>query len=165
MHANERWKTDPEYRERQTRLHKEWITAHPEKQKEYNRRNYERHREKRIRASVESRRKNAVRATETTKKWRHSKPKEWWQERHLKNRLWFRFKLTKEWYDEKLLEQDGRCAICRTPVGKIRFCVDHDHKTGKIRGLLCRACNFAIHKGERDMGWFSDALAYLKLYD
>ena len=42
-------------------------------------------------------------------------------------------------------EQDGKCAICEivfsTPS---HACVDHNHKTNKVRGLLCRKCNAAI---------------------
>lgn len=51
-------------------------------------------------------------------------------------------------YDVMLQAQDGRCAICRSDkVGKAAdqedrfFCVDHCHETGKVRGLLCVACN------------------------
>jgi hypothetical protein len=46
-----------------------------------------------------------------------------------------------EEYDRLFAEQDGRCAICsRTnPSGSLD--VDHNHKTGAIRGLLCRRCN------------------------
>jgi len=41
--------------------------------------------------------------------------------------------------------QDGDCAICGEPFNKHSDAqVDHDHKTGKIRGLLCNKCNFAI---------------------
>lgn len=38
--------------------------------------------------------------------------------------------------------QGGRCAICRRATGATRkLAVDHDHKTGKVRGLLCKPCN------------------------
>lgn len=39
--------------------------------------------------------------------------------------------------------QNGACAVCRRPNGRT-LCVDHCHKTGKIRGLLCDNCNRAI---------------------
>ena len=41
--------------------------------------------------------------------------------------------------------QEGYCAICRTPPGNGMFLhIDHCHTTGKIRGLLCPACNWAL---------------------
>jgi hypothetical protein len=55
--------------------------------------------------------------------------------------------LTKEQYEALLLKQDGKCAICLGPPTKgKRLCVDHDHKTGLVRGLLCHDCNIAIGK-------------------
>ena len=52
-----------------------------------------------------------------------------------------------EFLADLLREQDGRCAICmkpfvKTPRGKP--VVDHDHKTGKVRGLLCDHCNAGL---------------------
>lgn len=61
--------------------------------------------------------------------------------------------ITPAQYDEMLLKQDGVCAICRTatvlkpaPGHKRRrqLCVDHDHATGKVRGLLCFVCNAGL---------------------
>jgi hypothetical protein len=50
-----------------------------------------------------------------------------------------------EW--QAMLEaQDGRCAVCRTdtPGGRGLFHVDHCHTTGRIRALLCHACNVVL---------------------
>src|SRR6266513_3859490 len=65
---------------------------------------------------------------------------------HLKNA----YGLTLAKYYRLLRRQDGKCAICsgiNETYGEHRIeslCVDHDHKTGKIRGLLCHKCNRAI---------------------
>jgi hypothetical protein len=42
--------------------------------------------------------------------------------------------------------QEGKCAICKRPVGDFHlgFAVDHDHLTGEVRGLLCWTCNKAL---------------------
>ena len=48
-------------------------------------------------------------------------------------------------YDRLLLQQDGRCAICkRLPYTKKGLVVDHCHETGTIRGILCSRCNSAL---------------------
>lgn len=55
---------------------------------------------------------------------------------------------------ERLLEaQGGRCAICRARPKSKRLAVDHDHKTGAVRGLLCSRCNHDL------MGAAWDSLA------
>lgn len=57
--------------------------------------------------------------------------------------------VTPEWYDSKLQEQNGACAVCgKTDPGSNQysrqsFCVDHNHQTGEARGLLCHNCNRA----------------------
>ena len=59
--------------------------------------------------------------------------------------------VTAEWYDETLAEQGGVCAICRQPESKFSsggglkmLAIDHDHATGKVRGLICQQCNIGI---------------------
>ena len=51
----------------------------------------------------------------------------------------------KEWIQDRLKVQDGRCAICGSPPSQRKaLCVDHDHVNKKLRGLLCDSCNRAI---------------------
>lgn len=54
-----------------------------------------------------------------------------------------RYGITEEDYQNMYKSQDGCCAICRKHASsfKTRLNVDHNHKTGKIRGLLCYRCN------------------------
>jgi hypothetical protein len=59
--------------------------------------------------------------------------------------LKIKFNITKEDYENMLSIQNNVCAICKRPnKQKRRLCVDHDHETGKIRGLLCVDCNVAL---------------------
>lgn len=52
-------------------------------------------------------------------------------------------------YDVLFEAQDGRCAICREPRRQ-RLSVDHDHKSGLVRGLLCRRHNGQLLPAARD---------------
>lgn len=58
--------------------------------------------------------------------------------------------ITPEAYQMIFDWQDGVCFICRFPSRKRRLAVDHDHVTGKVRGLLCRRCNRDI------LGYFAN---------
>lgn len=50
--------------------------------------------------------------------------------------------ITKEQYEELYAAQGGACYICQRANGKTKkLAVDHDHKTGYVRGLLCSTCN------------------------
>jgi len=53
-------------------------------------------------------------------------------------------------YDRILKLQGGRCAICRNQSRTIRLATDHDHKTGDVRGLLCKRCNHDLLGGGHD---------------
>ena len=72
-------------------------------------------------------------------------------DRHSKRHRWYclkqNYNITEEDYNNLFNLQNGCCAICGTdkPTGKGNFlAVDHDHKTRKIRGLLCNECNRGI---------------------
>jgi hypothetical protein len=71
-------------------------------------------------------------------------------------------------YEAMLQTQGGVCAICSGPPastnGKKHFHVDHDHVTGKVRGLLCGNCNQGIGKFKDDGELLFKAAAYLKAH-
>ena len=75
---------------------------------------------------------------------------------HLKRR----YGISRAEYDALLERQGGVCAICRKP-SKETLCVDHCHVTGRIRGLLCRKCNFGLGCLADDQATLIAALAYL----
>ena len=57
--------------------------------------------------------------------------------------------------------QEGKCAICKEPVPKP--CIDHDHLTGKVRGLLCDACNAGLGFFKDSQTALLSAIQYLKV--
>ena len=59
------------------------------------------------------------------------------RKRHLKKE----YDLTLEEFDLLLVAQDGKCALCGEPFNGVTPHVDHDHSTGRVRGLLCGPCN------------------------
>jgi hypothetical protein len=73
-------------------------------------------------------------------------------------------------YNKMLESQNDVCAICgkeetqKNQFGVIRLSVDHDHKTGKVRGLLCSKCNRAIGLLNDRIEILDKASDYLKKY-
>jgi len=71
-------------------------------------------------------------------------------------------------YNELLKKQNRVCGICgkketRKRKGKIvRLSIDHNHKTGQIRGLLCHNCNIGIGHFEDNVNFLLKAITYLK---
>lgn len=64
-----------------------------------------------------------------------------------------RYGLTSEDIDRLLQRQAGVCAICQVPHDAL--CIDHDHTTGEVRGLLCKTCNSGI-------GFLGDSITNVK---
>lgn len=72
-----------------------------------------------------------------------------------------RYGLTQAQYDMMLARQEGACATCgKAKAYKLH--VDHCHTTGKVRGLLCAACNRAIGLLRDDPKTVSRMLDYLR---
>jgi len=72
-----------------------------------------------------------------------------------------KYGLTVEEYKLLLDGQGGTCAICRKVDGDISLSVDHDHMTGKIRGLLCSLCNKGLGHFDDNPVLLQQALDYL----
>jgi len=103
--------------------------------------------------SVRNRAKHYAMCKETIAK----KPEQyskWRREQSLKRN----YNLTEDDYNNMLIAQKGCCAICGIdkPTGKWKiFAVDHDHKTGQVRKLLCNECN-------RGIGYLKDSAELLQ---
>lgn len=83
----------------------------------------------------------------------------------LKQVLKRRCGMTLEQYDGAYEKQEGRCAICKTQrpkYGHNRLAVDHCHKSGKFRALLCTECNTAIGMIGENIETMNNAIAYMQ---
>lgn len=69
--------------------------------------------------------------------------------------------LTREDYEHILVHQNGVCAICKEKPPKV-FDIDHCHKTGRVRGLLCGNCNRILGFAKDDPERLLAAVRYLQ---
>lgn len=77
------------------------------------------------------------------------------------------YHITSEDYDRILVAQNGVCAICgeeQTSGKSDLLCVDHNHVTGKVRGLLCHGCNTALGNLKDDPNLMRKAAKYIELH-
>lgn len=114
--------------------------------------------------------------TEETREWR-TKNRQYYREYCRKNRpryaaqhrnhdLLVKYGITSSDYDALRAKQNGVCAICDRPATGKRHCsklhVDHDHKSGKVRGLLCAGCNRMIGRVKDNPDVLRRAASYLE---
>jgi hypothetical protein len=79
-----------------------------------------------------------------------------WRSRGIKNFTYLQF-------EEMVVKQNNKCYICGSgPDKNHSLYVDHDHKTGKVRKLLCNNCNNGIVKLKDDVELLQKAVNYLK---
>ena len=80
------------------------------------------------------------------------------------NTLRSNYGITQSDYDALLTQQGGCCAICKSTSSGGRwstFHVDHDHVTGKVRGLLCHHCNVTLGRMGDNLEGVMKFVAYL----
>ena len=131
---------------------KSWRSKNVDKVKENNRLYRENNAEQARLAHDEWRKKNPdiLRAKNLRKYWPHLTAKEAQAE-----------------YDKLLVEQDECCATCLTHRSEYKkaLSVDHNHLTGKVRGLLCNACNIALGQVKDDVDVLNQLIHYLNKHE
>jgi hypothetical protein len=131
---------------------KKYYIAHREELCAYGREYAAKHREER--AAYRVTHSEEIRARE--KQYRATRPREM-------HALWLacKYNMLIEDYDKMFAAQNGVCAICGLPPNSRKLEVDHDHDTGKIRGLLCHKCNFMLGFAQNDIAILAKAQDYL----
>ena len=87
----------------------------------------------------------------------------------LKNRSFRRnlkkiYKITEEEYFSLLEKQENKCLICSKDISEKRH-LDHCHRTGKVRGLLCPRCNWGLGKFKDSIEVLEKAVDYLEKHN
>jgi hypothetical protein len=100
---------------------------------------------------------NKERWEESRHKYLKSKPKEYHRNRVMK----CRYGVDIEWFKAQLDRQGFSCLICKGGLDMSSH-IDHDHESGKVRGILCRRCNMGIGSFEEDVVVMANAIAYLE---
>lgn len=137
----ERYALDPEKFREKT---KKWQKNNPEKKK----------------ATMDSWRKN----NPNYRKEYEEKYPEKFHSRRFKELMWrIKVKMTYDDFKQMLKKQDNKCAICGKEETKRRMSVDHCHKTGKVRGLLCQLCNTSLGGFKDDVAILKKAIKYLSI--
>lgn len=99
-------------------------------------------------------------------KWRKSNPEKY---RRIQTNTYLKktYGITSTEYNQILLSQNGRCAICSKPVSEFKrnLHVDHSHITGENRGLLCVKCNTGIGCFDENPHLLEKAKTYLKHFN
>ena len=125
---------------------------------------------------AEAHKKNPIPGRNRAKKFALNNPKKLkeyqktWKERHPeKRKLYTRnsriraYGIEPEIYYQMLEQQGRKCAICKAEPKKRMLSIDHNHTTGKVRGLLCDGCNLSLGHLER-VEWVEKAKQYLTKY-
>jgi len=124
------------------KYNKEYNKDHPEYNKEY---------------TKQWRKDNREHINEYHKQYRKDNPE------HTKQYLIrYKYGLSHEEWLKMWEIQDGQCVICGKPFqNPSDACVDHNHDTKEVRGLLCRKCNFGIGYFNDDPELMAEAIEYL----
>ena len=129
-----------------------------EERKQYRRQQYLKHKDREKETRREYLIKNREKVLEKQRKYNKENPLKR-KNAVLKNV----YGITLVQYNEMFETQEGKCAICQRHQNELTrtLCVDHDHKTNKVRALLCVTCNTDVSVVEDRL---EEMLKYLNKY-
>ena len=130
--------------------------ADPERVRARQRDAYWRYHEQALACASRSRQKYREKRNAANRAWARANP-----EKRIASELRRKYGISSKTYDALLRAQGGGCAICGARPNRKRLAVDHDHTTGKLRGLLCEGCNQALGLMADDPMRLQAAAAYL----
>jgi len=139
---HKKYRDEDEHKVKMAEYGKEWAILHPDAIKLKLKRYYERHPDK----IMEKNKKRSA----------SGRLRECQRNSHLK--IFYGLSLDK--YNEMYEAQEGKCLICGEHKDKLM--VDHDHKTNKVRGLLCTHCNTGIGFLKDNVNNLKKAIDYLE---
>ncbi len=142
---------NPENKQKSKEYHKQYYLKNKEKLSIQNKNNYIKHKDS---------------YKEISKSYRINNKEKIVKDRSIYKRK-IRYNITQEQYITMLEEQHNCCAACNKPFhGKggnsLAPAIDHDHKTGKIRGILHQSCNKALGLVDDDIELLDKLIQYLR---
>lgn len=155
-----------------------WAKRNPERVKEIKRRFRERHRERIAAERAAAFQANKAKRYAERQKWIDANPEKVKAEalrarlrkmqRRLNNEMKYHYNVTAEQYQRIAEHQGNVCAICGRPnetTRTKRLFVDHNHATGRLRALLCHACNAGLGYFRENYTILERAAAYLSAFE
>jgi len=152
-HKEQSKKWYEEHKEHMKERNKKWYGEHKEHIKERNKKWYEEHKEHMKERKKKWYEQHKDKIKEQRKKWYedHKEQSKKWYKDHKEERkkyhITHQYGLSLQEYNEILLKQNYKCAICGKPLdleNRKHTNIDHDHMTGVIRGILCNYCNSVL---------------------
>lgn len=143
----------------------------PEKRKAYYRSYRKRNLEKCRKWSRDWKKKHYDKWKDQAKKYRKSHPEKIkaYREKYKKlgktklSQIKSRYGITQKDVKNIIQIQGGKCPICKKSFSETVGCIDHDHKTKKVRGVIHRKCNLLIGYANEDINILQNAISYLEL--
>lgn len=153
-------KQSPEYfRKKAKEYYHNNLEACKEKNRNYKQNNKDKVKDYTDRYNADYRQSNKGRKKDIDRLW-YLKNKEKIKEKRIVYRLKKVYNLSLDDYEKLLNDQNKNCAICLKPL-TFDYVIDHDHRTGKVRGIVHRSCNSFIGLAKEDTTILENSILYL----